>query len=201
MDLGEYAQALPPRMALMKLAPHSADNAMTLALTYSLLHRKEDAVKAFDLAQPDTPLANALVAAGRLTYQSLPEPKLHAQSFATVYALRSRSDIDPTSMVDVIQLCAAGPRRDRRLAALSRPSRRRHQWFRTAGRAQARFHQKPAPPMLLFVGARLRATDPTSNRGGGTITDGPPGADDCPPATAAPRAGRRMQSAEGQHFE
>jgi TolB-like protein/Tfp pilus assembly protein PilF len=104
LDLGEYAQALPPLQASMKLAPHSADSAFVLALTYSLLHRPEDAVKAFDLAQPDTELAKALVAAGRLTYQSVLDPKLHAQALAAVDALRKRSDLDPNSMGDVMQL-------------------------------------------------------------------------------------------------
>src|SRR6185437_8689844 len=104
LDLGEYAQALPPLRASMKLAPQSADSAMILALVYSLLHRPGDAVKAFDLAQPDTPLAKALVAAGRLTYQSVLDPKLHAQALAAVDALRKRSDLDPISMGDVIQL-------------------------------------------------------------------------------------------------
>jgi len=107
LDLGEYAQALPPLQALMKLAPHSADTAMSLALTYSLLHRPEDAVKAFDMVQPDTPLAKALVAAGRLTYQSVLDPKLHAQALAAVEALRHRSDLDPISTVDLIELYLA----------------------------------------------------------------------------------------------
>src|SRR6185312_15241788 len=107
LDLGEYAQALPPLQALMKLTPHSADSAFVLALTYSLLHRPEDAVKAFDLVQPDTPLAKALVAAGRLTYQSVLDSKLHAQALAAVNALRKRSDLDPISMVDLIQLYLA----------------------------------------------------------------------------------------------
>jgi serine/threonine-protein kinase len=112
LDLDEYAQALPPTVASMKLAPQSADSAMSLALVYSLLHRPEDAVKAFDLAQPDTPLAKALVAAGRLTYQSVLDPKLHAQALAAVDALRKRSNLDPTSMGDVIQLDLALGRND-----------------------------------------------------------------------------------------
>jgi len=107
LDLGEYAQALAPLQALMKLRPHNADTAMLLALTYSQLHRPEDAVKAFDLAQPDTPLTKALVAAGRLTYQSVLDPKLHAQALVAVDALRKRSDLDPISMADVIQLYGA----------------------------------------------------------------------------------------------
>ncbi|HET7161066.1 MAG TPA: tetratricopeptide repeat protein, partial [Rhodanobacteraceae bacterium] len=126
LDLGEYVQALPPLQALMRLTPHSADTAFVLALTYSLLHRPEDAVKAFDLAQPDTELAKALVAAGRLTYQSVLDSKLHARALAAVDALRKRSDLDPNSMSDVMlldlalgqnditlellpKLCAAGP--------------------------------------------------------------------------------------------
>jgi TolB-like protein/Tfp pilus assembly protein PilF len=104
LDLGEYAQALPPLQVFMKLTPHSADSAFVLALTYSLLHRPEDAVKAFDLAQPDTPLAKALVAAGRLTYQSVLDSKLHAQALGAVDALRKRSDLDPDSMGAVMQL-------------------------------------------------------------------------------------------------
>jgi serine/threonine-protein kinase len=104
LDLGEYVQTLPPALALMKLAPHSADSALGLALVYSLLHRPEDAVKAFDMAKPDTELAKAVVAAGRLTYQSVLDPKLHAQALAAVDALRKRSDLDPLSMGDVIQL-------------------------------------------------------------------------------------------------
>ena len=107
LDSGDYAQALPPLQALMKLTPHSADSAMSLALVYSLLHRPEDAVKAFDLAQPDTPLAKALVAAGRLTYQSVLDPKLHAQALAAVDALRKRFDLDPNSMGDVLLFYSA----------------------------------------------------------------------------------------------
>lgn len=56
---------------------------------------RTDAVNAFDLARPDTPLAKALVAAGRLTYQSVLDPKLHAQAVAAVDALCKRSDVDP----------------------------------------------------------------------------------------------------------
>ncbi|MEW9570731.1 tetratricopeptide repeat protein [Rhodanobacter sp. Si-c] len=104
LDLGEYAQALAPAQALMRLDPTSADSALGLAQIYSLLHRSEDAVKAFDLAQPDTELAKALVAAGRLTYQSLLDPALHAQAVTAVEALRRRADLDPDSMGDVIQL-------------------------------------------------------------------------------------------------
>ncbi len=118
MDLGEYAQALPPWLAVMKLAPHSADSAMELALSYSLLHRDGDAVKAFERVQPDTPLAKALVAAGRLTYQSVLDPKLHAQALAAVDALRQRSELDPTSMDDVIELYLALGRNDTALELL-----------------------------------------------------------------------------------
>jgi len=104
LDLGEYAQALAPTQALMRLDPTSADTALGLALINSLLHRDADAVKAFDLAQPQTELAKALVAAGRLTYQSLLDLKLHAQALAAVDALRRRADLDPSSMGDVMQL-------------------------------------------------------------------------------------------------
>ena len=103
-DLGEYRQALAPLQALVRLDPHSADNALGLAQTYALLHRNTDAVKAFDLVQPNTKLAKALIAAGRLTYQSLLNPKLHAQALVAVQALGRRADLDPTSMYDMLQL-------------------------------------------------------------------------------------------------
>ncbi|MBU6509200.1 MAG: tetratricopeptide repeat protein [Gammaproteobacteria bacterium] len=104
LDLGKYAQALAPLQALVRLDPHSADSAFALALTYSLLHRNQDAVKAFDLTEPNTGLAKALAAAGLLSYQSLLDPKLHVQALAAVEALGRRADLDPASMYDVIQL-------------------------------------------------------------------------------------------------
>jgi Tfp pilus assembly protein PilF len=104
LDLGEYAQALPPAQTLLRLDPHSADSALTLAEIDALLHRDAEAVKAFDLAQPETPLAKALIAAGRLSYQSVLEPARHAQALAAVDALSRRADLDPSSLGDVIQL-------------------------------------------------------------------------------------------------
>ena len=104
LDLGEYAQALTHWQATIRLDPTSADSAFELALTYALLHRDADAVKAFDLVQPGTELGKALIAAGRLTYQSLLDPELRAQALAAVEALRQRADLDPASMGDVLQL-------------------------------------------------------------------------------------------------
>jgi tetratricopeptide (TPR) repeat protein len=104
LDLGAYAQAVPPAQATLRLDPKSADTALGLAETYALLHRNAEAVKAFDLAQPETPLAKALIAAGRLSYQSVLEPARHAQALAAVDALSRRADLDPSSLGDVIQL-------------------------------------------------------------------------------------------------
>ncbi|MGH8397396.1 MAG: hypothetical protein ACRETA_04030 [Gammaproteobacteria bacterium] len=118
LDLGEYPQVLAPALALIRLAPHSIDNAYTLALTYSLLHQNEDAVKAFDLAEPDTRLAKELVATGRLSYQSLLDPKLRPQALAAVDALRRRTELDPTSLADVLQLFLALGRNDAALDLL-----------------------------------------------------------------------------------
>ncbi len=104
VDVGEYAQAVAPWQATVRLDPTSADSALELALTYSLLHRDADAVKAFDLVQPTTELAKALVAAGQLTYRSRLDPKLQTQALAAVEALRQRTNLDPTAMADVLQL-------------------------------------------------------------------------------------------------
>ena len=107
LDLGEYAQALVPFHAMLQLDPLSADSAFELAMTDALLHRDTDAVSAFDLAEPDTELARALVASGRLTYQSVHDPALRQQALATIQALRRRQDLDQYSMYDIIQLYLA----------------------------------------------------------------------------------------------
>jgi tetratricopeptide (TPR) repeat protein len=104
LDLGAYAQAVPPAQATLRLDPKSADTALGLAETYALLHRNAEAVKAFDLAQPETPLAKALIAAGRLSYQSVLDPARHAEALVAVQALGRRAELDPSSLGDVIQL-------------------------------------------------------------------------------------------------
>ncbi|HEX7348033.1 MAG TPA: tetratricopeptide repeat protein [Rhodanobacteraceae bacterium] len=104
LDSGEYAQALAPWQATVRLDPTSADSVLQLALTYTLLHRPADAVKAFDLAQPKAELAKAIIAAGRLTYQSALDPALHAKARAAVAELGQRTDLDPYAMIDVLQL-------------------------------------------------------------------------------------------------
>lgn len=107
LDLGEYQDALESTLATVRLDPRSADGAFQLALTYALLHRNEDAVRAFDLVRPDTPAGEALVAAGRLTYRAVLDPRLRGKARAAVDALRQRSDLDPFSMGDLTQLYLA----------------------------------------------------------------------------------------------
>jgi TolB-like protein len=101
MDLDEYQKALAPQLALAKLAPHSTSTAFGLAQTYALLHRDQDAVEAFDLVHPDAPLGRQLVAAGKLAYQSILDPKLRPQALAAADALRQRSDLDPDSVYNL----------------------------------------------------------------------------------------------------
>ena len=104
MNSGEYAQALPASQALVRLAPHSASSAFGLAMNYALLHRNQDAIQAFDLVQPGTPLARQLVSAGKLAYQAALDPKLHAKALAAAEMLRKRSDLDPDSVYDLFQV-------------------------------------------------------------------------------------------------
>lgn len=103
LDLGDYTKALPVSEALSRMSP-SPDTAFGLAQNYALLHRDTDAVKAFDLAQPTTELARQLVAVGKLTYQSVLDPKLRPRARAALDALRKRSDLDPTSLADLLQV-------------------------------------------------------------------------------------------------
>jgi adenylate cyclase len=120
MDSGEYSQALAPSRAAMRLAPHSASSAFELAMNYALLHRHQDAVGAFDLAQPDTSLAKGLIAAGRLAYQSVLDPKLRAQAMAGADALRKRPDLDPDSLYNLFQVYLVLDKKDIALNLLDR---------------------------------------------------------------------------------
>ena len=104
LDLGEYQNALPASLALMRLVPESPDSAFGLAMNYALLRRNEDAVKAFDLATPTTPLARQLVAAGRLAYQSVLDPKLRPRAVVAVDALRKRNDLGPGALGNLAQI-------------------------------------------------------------------------------------------------
>jgi TolB-like protein/Tfp pilus assembly protein PilF len=120
LNLGEYAQALAPSLALARMTPHSAGVAFGLAQIYALLHRNQDAVKAFDLAQPDTPLGKQLVAAGKLAYQSVQDPKLQAQALAAANALRKRSDLDPDSLYNLFAVYLVLDKKDIALNLLDR---------------------------------------------------------------------------------
>jgi TolB-like protein/Flp pilus assembly protein TadD len=104
INSGQYELALPSSQALVRLAPHSASSAFGLAQNYALLHRIPDAVKAFDQMQPDRPLAKQLITAGRLAYQSVLDPKLHAQALSAADALRKRPDLDPDSLYNLFQV-------------------------------------------------------------------------------------------------
>ncbi|MGH8126589.1 MAG: tetratricopeptide repeat protein [Rhodanobacteraceae bacterium] len=104
MDLGKYRQELAYSQALVNLAPHSATAAINLAQNYALLHRNKEAVKAFDKVQPDTELGKALVAAGRLAFQSVLDPKLRAQALVAADSLYRRHDLDPESQGNLIQI-------------------------------------------------------------------------------------------------
>jgi tetratricopeptide (TPR) repeat protein len=120
LDLGEYAQALAPSLALIKLAPHSASAAFGLAQSYALLHHNQDAARAFDLVQPDTPLGKQLSAAGKLAYQSVLDPKLHAQALAAADALCKRSDLDPDSLYNLVIVYLVLDKKDIALDLLDR---------------------------------------------------------------------------------
>ena len=104
LDLGEYQGALPAAQGMMRLEPDSPDSAFLLASNYALLHRIEDAVKVFDQAKPQTSLAKQLIAAGRLAYQSVLDPKLRPQALAAANALRRRNDLDPVTVADLTQI-------------------------------------------------------------------------------------------------
>jgi TolB-like protein len=106
LDLADWPRAVDAANALNKAAPKNTDAAFLLAFAYTQMQRGEDAVKAFDLVQPATPLDKQLIDAGRLTYRALLQPSLRAEALAALDPLR-RADISPIEQVDLIQLFLA----------------------------------------------------------------------------------------------
>jgi TolB-like protein/Tfp pilus assembly protein PilF len=119
LDLGEYRKALPVSEALARMSP-SPDTAFGLAQNYALVHRDADAVKAFDLARPTTEQATQLVAVGKLAYQSVLDPKLRPQARAALETLRERTELDPTSLADLLQVYLILDEKNAALALLSK---------------------------------------------------------------------------------
>jgi len=120
VNLGEYQNALPPLLALIKLAPRSPTTAFGLAQDCALLHRDQDAVKAFDLVHPDTALGRQFVATGKLAYQSVLDPKLRPQALAAADALRQRSDLGPDSLYNLFMVYLVLDKKDVALNLLDR---------------------------------------------------------------------------------
>ena len=120
MNAGEYQKALAPSLALANLAPHGVSSAFGLALNYALLHRDQDAAEAFDLVRPDTPLGRQLVAAGKLAYQSVLDPKMRPQALAAADALHQRADLDPDSLYDLFMVYLVLDKKDIALDLLDR---------------------------------------------------------------------------------
>jgi len=120
MNAGEYQKALTPSLALANLAPHGVSSAFGLALNYALLHRDQDAAEAFDLVRPDTPLGRQLVAAGKLAYQSVLDPKMRPQALAAADALHQRADLDPDSLYDLFMVYLVLDKKDIALDLLDR---------------------------------------------------------------------------------
>ncbi|HKT31827.1 MAG TPA: tetratricopeptide repeat protein [Gammaproteobacteria bacterium] len=105
-DLGDWAQMAAVSQTVNKLSPHDIDAAFGLAFAYTKMQRGEDAVKAFDLVQPSTPLDRQLVNAGRRTYQALLTPALRPKALAALVRLR-RATISPTAQADLLQMYLA----------------------------------------------------------------------------------------------
>lgn len=81
---GEWQRAVAVALKLNKLSPHNVLAAFALALSYTQMGRGEDAVKAFDLVQPVTPLDQQMVDAGRMAYQAMLQPTLRPAALAAL---------------------------------------------------------------------------------------------------------------------
>lgn len=88
-------------------------------LAYTQMRRGEEAVEAFDLMQPATPLDEQLVEAGRLTYQALLNPDLRPRALAMLDPL-SQADNSPIGRIDLAQLFLALGEKEQALQMLQR---------------------------------------------------------------------------------
>ena len=105
-DLSNWPQVVAAPLALNRISLHGIDAAFYLAFACAVMQRGEDAVKAFDLAQPSTTLDRQLIEAGRLTYQTRLEPTLRPKTLAALSSL-SHAKLSPFSQSCLIQLYQA----------------------------------------------------------------------------------------------
>ncbi|MGH8280339.1 MAG: hypothetical protein ACRETQ_12375, partial [Gammaproteobacteria bacterium] len=87
-DLGNWAQEIQAAEAQLRLDPEDVDSATFLAFAYQQLHQYDKSANAFAAVKPATDIDRQQVAAGKLTYRALADPKLHPQALAALNALR-----------------------------------------------------------------------------------------------------------------
>ncbi len=88
-DLGKWQQQIEAANALLKLDPKDVDGASLLAFAYQQLHQYDRMVAAFERVTPITSVQKQQVAAGKLTYQAVRDPKLKPQALAALEMLAS----------------------------------------------------------------------------------------------------------------
>ncbi|MGH8280304.1 MAG: tetratricopeptide repeat protein [Gammaproteobacteria bacterium] len=86
-DLGNWAQELQAAQNLLRLDPQDVDSAFSLAFAYQQLHRDDQIASAFAAVKPATDIDRQQIAAGRLTYRALADPKLRPRALAALEAL------------------------------------------------------------------------------------------------------------------
>ncbi|MGH8215217.1 MAG: tetratricopeptide repeat protein [Rhodanobacteraceae bacterium] len=102
-DMHDWPNALLALKRVIHLSPHNVLAAFRLADVYSKMRQGGDAVKAFDLVQPSTDLDRRLLAAGKLSYQTILQPTLHPEALAALAELRN-ADLSPNDQENVIRL-------------------------------------------------------------------------------------------------
>ncbi|MGH8280411.1 MAG: tetratricopeptide repeat protein [Gammaproteobacteria bacterium] len=94
-DLGDWAQEIRAVEAMLRLDPEDVDSAFYLAFAYQQWHQNDKIESAFSAVKPATDLDRQQVAAGRLTYRALADPKLRPEALAALKDLsRHQSNQD-----------------------------------------------------------------------------------------------------------
>lgn len=97
-DLGDWPKAIQATETQLRLNPVDVDSAFGLAFAYQKLHWDDRIAAAFAAVKPTTDIDRQQVAAGRLTYRALADPKLRPRALAALEQLsRHQSNQDVAS--------------------------------------------------------------------------------------------------------
>ncbi|MBS0381667.1 MAG: hypothetical protein JSR56_04465 [Proteobacteria bacterium] len=105
LDLRDWRNAATAARRAATLSPHEINGVFELAYAYAQMQQGKDAVRAFDLAEPNSALDKQLIGAGRLTYQARLDPVRRPDALSALDKLR-HAGISPDAQFQLMSLYA-----------------------------------------------------------------------------------------------